>query len=80
MQRRTIGSTRTSPPSTSSSLMRSTPSLTLNPRCAVFQDAEEDYRKHKDKSPLHIIIFDEIDAIINSQPALCSVPGCRGGL
>jgi len=29
----------------------------------LFKDAEEDYYKYKEKSQLHIIIFDEIDAI-----------------
>lgn len=30
---------------------------------ALFSDAEEDYKLHGDDADLHIIIFDEIDAI-----------------
>lgn len=33
----------------------------------LFTDAEEEYKKLKDKSPLHIIIFDELDAIFKSR-------------
>lgn len=33
----------------------------------LFEDAESDYRKYGDKSPLHVIIFDEIDAICKSR-------------
>lgn len=30
---------------------------------ALFQDAEKEYKEKGDESELHIIIFDEIDAI-----------------
>jgi vesicle-fusing ATPase len=33
----------------------------------LFKDAEEEYKKLKEKSPLHIIIFDELDAICKSR-------------
>ncbi|KAI5187336.1 vesicle-fusing ATPase [Nematocida homosporus] len=33
----------------------------------LFEDAEADYRKYGEKSPLHVIIFDEIDAICKSR-------------
>ncbi|KAM0686736.1 transport between ER and Golgi ATPase protein [Conglomerata obtusa] len=33
----------------------------------LFKDAEEEYKKLKEKSPLHIIIFDELDAIFKSR-------------
>ncbi|KAI5192281.1 vesicle-fusing ATPase [Nematocida sp. AWRm77] len=33
----------------------------------LFEDAENDYKKYGDQSPLHVIIFDEIDAICKSR-------------
>ncbi|KAI5172116.1 vesicle-fusing ATPase [Nematocida sp. LUAm3] len=33
----------------------------------LFEDAENDYKKYGEKSPLHVIIFDEIDAICKSR-------------
>ncbi|OAG29627.1 vesicle-fusing ATPase [Nematocida displodere] len=33
----------------------------------LFEDAENDYKKYGDASPLHVIIFDEIDAICKSR-------------
>jgi len=33
----------------------------------LFEDAENDYKKYGEKSPLHVLIFDEIDAICKSR-------------
>lgn len=41
----------------------------------LFKDAEKDYLEHKDDSDLHIIIFDEIDAICKARGSVNSGAG-----
>lgn len=54
--------------------------LMLRVRCVWWQDAEEDQRQNGDESDLHIIIFDEIDAICKSRGSTGDSTGTRDSL